>query len=198
MESEKLIIIGILFICIILSSGINVNSLLIGMLLGFIIFGYLFNGTDYVSIATEYLENLINNKNKFVPKLVVKNTKDEFEESVGDKKNTQDIAENIKNNSNLDLINDPLIYKYDIEEKKNIKENTFYDNYPGNINSNTKKCNDNAFIDGDETIAYNNIVRNEPTRVIIGMTEAYKKLNKYVREEVEEAEYKDWWDDTTY
>lgn len=59
-------------------------------------------------------------------------------------------------------------------------------------------CLGDDVIDGDERIAYNNIHRNEPTRVIIGMGKAYQNLSRYVREEVEEIEGKEWWGNNDY
>lgn len=59
-------------------------------------------------------------------------------------------------------------------------------------------CLNDNIIDGDERIAYNSIHRNEPTRVIIGMGKAYQNLGRYVREEVEEVEGKEWWGNNEY
>lgn len=53
-------------------------------------------------------------------------------------------------------------------------------------------------IDGDENIAYNSIHRNEPTRVILGMGNAYYNLGRYVKEEVDEEESREWWGNNDY
>lgn len=86
-----------------------------------------------------------------------------------------------------------------------IKNTNNFEMYPGNINHNIMNNNMNnnimkndIIIDGDEKLAYNNIHRNEPTRVIIGMTESYKKLYKYFRDEISENENKDWWNKLEY
>lgn len=59
-------------------------------------------------------------------------------------------------------------------------------------------CLGDNIIDGDERIAYNSIHRNEPTRVIIGMGKAYQNLSRYVKEEVEEIEGREWWGNNEY
>lgn len=59
-------------------------------------------------------------------------------------------------------------------------------------------CSTDSVIDGDESIAYNSIHRNEPTRVIIGMGKAYQNLSRYVLEEVQEIEGKEWWGNNEY
>jgi hypothetical protein len=66
--------------------------------------------------------------------------------------------------------------------------------YP--VNNNNILTDD--IIDGDESIAYNSIHRNEPTRVINGMQNAYNNLNKYVREEVDKEETREWWGNNDY
>jgi hypothetical protein len=53
-------------------------------------------------------------------------------------------------------------------------------------------------LDGDELMSHNNLSRNEPTRVIMGMTQAYQNLNKYVLEEVTEEEHREWWGENDY
>lgn len=60
------------------------------------------------------------------------------------------------------------------------------------------ECATDNVIDGDESIAYNSIHRNEPTRVILGMGKAYQNLSRYVLEEVEEIEGKEWWGNNEY
>lgn len=59
-------------------------------------------------------------------------------------------------------------------------------------------CQTDNMLDGDEKIAYNSIHRNEPTRVIYGIGRAYQNLNRYVLEEVEEIEGKEWWGNNDY
>lgn len=60
------------------------------------------------------------------------------------------------------------------------------------------ECYTDTVIDGDESIAYNSIHRNEPTRVIMGMGKAYQNLSRYVLEEVQEIEGKEWWGNNEY
>ena len=60
------------------------------------------------------------------------------------------------------------------------------------------ECFTDTVIDGDESIAYNSIHRNEPTRVIVGMGKVYQNLSRYVLEEVQEIEGKEWWGNNEY
>jgi hypothetical protein len=53
-------------------------------------------------------------------------------------------------------------------------------------------------IDGDESMAYSNIHRNEPTRVIAGIGKKYDKMKKFLKEESEEIEKRDWWGNLEY
>lgn len=59
-------------------------------------------------------------------------------------------------------------------------------------------CLSDSVIDGDEQIAYSGIHRNEPTRVIAGMGRAYQNLSRYVLEEIQEVEGKEWWGNNDY
>ncbi len=51
----------------------------------------------------------------------------------------------------------------------------------------------NDEIDGDERTNYQALSRNDPTRAIIGSMNSRCGLDKYLREEVEEAEDETWW-----
>ena len=55
-----------------------------------------------------------------------------------------------------------------------------------------------SVIDGDEHIAYHSIHRNEPTRVIIGMGNIYHNLGRYIQEEINEEEGREWWGNNDY
>jgi len=48
-------------------------------------------------------------------------------------------------------------------------------------------------IDGDETLAYQNMSRNDPVRAISGITKRRRFLDPYLREEVDESEDRFWW-----
>lgn len=54
------------------------------------------------------------------------------------------------------------------------------------------EANDNE-IDGDEKMAYQGSVRNDATRVTAGTINRRRDMDKYFREEVEEAEEREWW-----
>lgn len=84
--------------------------------------------------------------------------------------------------------------------KKDVQESLFIPNVKIEPKPNTEPViiPENVCLDGDERIAYNSIHRNEPTRVILGMGKAYKNLSKYVLEEVEEIESRDWWGNMDY
>jgi len=71
------------------------------------------------------------------------------------------------------------------------------DDYLGNIDKIKEDINDGhtlSIIDGDETAAYLNMHRNEPTRVIIGMSQQYGNMSKYITDELDESDRNgDWW-----
>jgi hypothetical protein len=50
-----------------------------------------------------------------------------------------------------------------------------------------------AEIDGDEGMVYQGTQRNDPTRVTAGTMNRRRDLDRYFREEVEEAEEREWW-----
>jgi hypothetical protein len=77
-----------------------------------------------------------------------------------------------------------------------------YKTYGGNINNiiiSDGICPNNLrILDGDERMAYLNKVRNEPTRVIAGMSNMYSNIKKYIEEEVVSEESKEWWGNSEY
>ncbi len=48
-------------------------------------------------------------------------------------------------------------------------------------------------MDGDEGIVYNSTHRNDETRALEGISNRRRDMDKYLREEVEEAEDREWW-----
>ena len=90
---------------------------------------------------------------------------------------------------------DPLLDK--INEIKSTFTNKEHNTEPEIKKPCTKNCSE-INVDGDEFIAYSNTHRNEPTRVINGMQNAYKNLEKYVREEVDDTEKRIWWGNADY
>lgn len=77
-----------------------------------------------------------------------------------------------------------------------------FKNYLGNIDIKDhiyKNCMNNSFIDGDENIAYIQINKNEPTRVLHGMNTQYNNLHKYLFDEMEEMDKNsNWWGQHEY
>lgn len=112
------------------------------------------------------------------------------------KKNT-DRHINFNDNVKVNIIDNTDKIETFIPSIKNINN---FDNYPGNIEyyKNDNQCNHNNMIDGDERLAYHNINRNEPTRVINGMNNSYKNLNKYIKDEIDESEKMIWWNNLEY
>lgn len=103
----------------------------------------------------------------------------------------------IKNNNKNIQINSNEIYFNPVEDKESSKEESSKENFITREDIPNICLGDNV-LDGDERIAYNSIHRNEPTRVIVGMRKAYQNLNKYVLEEVQEIEGKEWWGNNDY
>ncbi len=54
------------------------------------------------------------------------------------------------------------------------------------------EANDDT-LDGDERMVYSSLSRNDATRVDAGIMNRRKDIDRYVREEVEEAEDREWW-----
>ena len=48
-------------------------------------------------------------------------------------------------------------------------------------------------IDGDENMVNLSVLRNDPTRVISGTMNRRRDMDKYLREETEESENRQWW-----
>ena len=109
-----------------------------------------------------------------------------------------DLYSNIDSNINSNVTSsvestDLNTYELPIKMKKRIPTETKKDKF-----EEPNVCNTDNIIDGDERIAYNSIYRNEPTRVIVGIGKAFQNLSKYLQEEVEEIEGKDWWGNNDY
>lgn len=83
---------------------------------------------------------------------------------------------------------------------KNCKKINRFDNYLGNINNNKSNCLYDIDLQcGDEMLAYQNIIRNEPTRVIQGQIDNTRiQIKRYVAEELETTENKEWWGEYEY
>ena len=99
----------------------------------------------------------------------------------------------------LENINKPLqnnVFNIDNFDSKKSK----FDNYLGNILSDNITNDDGCKVDtdGDEKIVLLNKTRNEPTRMLAGVNNAVKNLNKYVKEEIDEAENMEWWGNNEY
>ena len=74
-----------------------------------------------------------------------------------------------------------------------------FTNYDGNIDkpisydNRYETCLEKGVIDGDEEAAYLNTYRNEPTRVIYGMTRQYQNVSRYVKDEIDEFDRNAYW-----
>lgn len=193
MKENQLITLAVLVLCIVICyrSASSVLSMVLGAL---IVMHFIKQGI----IDTDLYSYLPRKMMVFEPEINIKKTK--AKDSFIDNNVTIDnglikqIEQQIIKQTDIELKKD----EYNILPKYNDKLDTF-ESYSGNIDIKTEnKVLNNNFIDGDEKMAYHNKVRNEPTRVIIGSTQAYKKLNKYVQEEIDEQETREWWGHNDY
>jgi hypothetical protein len=204
MTTNQIIILACLVLCIIVAY--RSNSTILTLILGSI---FLYKGyhnhalTTFTKVMSEpfqhkpeikVVEKMTNNKINIRQKIreeellmptikpvVINNKRDFFE---------------IKKNS----IIGPEIKK-NITIKPEIKENIIIEPEKEEEPEPESECNKNncnELIDGDESMAYLNIHRNEPTRVIKGIHEKYSKLVNYFKEEVEDIEKLHWWGNNEY
>ena len=224
MFNEKLLIIFIIIILCCINAGIKISTILIGILGGLIISTILkykeikiqseYFNTSELTKSTDVISNKKSNMSEppteyqVEPPTELKPTEYQVEPKTEPEPEIEiELKPTVKKEIKID---EQVIKKLELEILKEVedvltKKDNFdkFKDYPGSIDMNETykpvRCLTDDLIDGDEIISYLNIHRNEPTRVINGMTNAYTKLNRYVRDEIDEEEQnKEWWGQHDY
>lgn len=207
---DNVITLIIVVLCIVICFR---NSTILYSIIGGFLVTKLFNSKKYKSFLD--LSSL-KKKKEDVDNLIVTNVNLKESFTSGNKKNNIipiiNLEDIIETEMNIELEKNKAITKIESINTSNaatssndtINDSTTHNdltkliNDINSYNEPIEEINSDIIIDGDESIAYNSIHRNEPTRVIKGMGKAYVNLSKYVREEVEEIEGKEWWGNNDY
>lgn len=157
-----------------------------------------FDYINYNNKFKDYISENIRQQNNVLQHIAMQQTL--LQQTIKSKKPEPEQIKEFEQNTKSKLkqidISEPKSELESIDNKQKNKDNSVQEyKVDGYISRSDipSNCNSDDVIDGDERIAYSSIYRNEPTRVIMGMGKAYQNLSRYVLEEVEEIEGKEWW-----